>query len=184
MCVVFPPIWERWLILIKAEDLSASYCNLKMLSAGGGESLSSEKCYEVLCLEQKQAKMLQQLPVTSTDGHLFSSRHTAQWPGAHGNKPPVPERAQLSPNLFSSTTSGGRKERKRVLDPNIPFKSNLQMVIYPKPTKCLRTHRKRKTKSAPFLHKPQPLLPQPSQCPVHSLLALPQVPKITFKYPF
>lgn len=155
-----------------------------MLSAGGGNHYLRRNSMRFYVSNKNKQRRSQQLPVTSTDGHLFSSRHTAPVARRPCEQPSCPwERAQLQTSPHLLLGEAGRRE-KEFWTPNIHFKSNLQMVIYPKPTKCLRSQRKPKTESAPFLHKPQPLLPRPSQCPVHSLLALPQVPKITFKYPF
>lgn len=151
-----------------------------MLSAGEGEIIIFP---EILWGFMSQTKTSRDDPAAPCNFHtwafVFLQTHCPS-----GRAPTwtafLSLRESSAPDLSSSITRGGRKERTSSGPQIFTWKSNLLRVIYPKSTKCLSSH----TESAPFLHKPQPRLPRPSQCPVPSLLALPQVPKITFKYPF
>lgn len=88
------------------------------------------------------------LPLTSTDWRSLPPNccHTVSRLPCER---PSRSRESSAPNTSVSITGGGRKKRKMIFYPKIHFTSDLQTLIYSKPTKGLSSHRKPK----PFLPK-------------------------------
>lgn len=151
MCIVFPADLGNMANINKSKLLHPLILYLKMLSGGEKKSLSSWKVYEGFTSETKMSKGAHSSLFRSQTSHLFSSRLAAT--ESHGfpcEKSSLSPRNSSAPNISMSLTWGGRKEKtkqnktKQLSTLKVGFMSSLQMLIHPKPTKCLRSSRKPK----------------------------------------
>lgn len=150
MCIVFPADLGNMANSNKSKLFHPFKLRSKTLS-GGEKSLSSWKFYEAFTYETKMSKRAHSSLFRSQTSHLFSSRLAAtEWHGFPCEKSSLSPRNSSAPNMSTSLSWGGRKEKtkqditKQLSTLKVGFMSSLQTLVYSKPTKCLRRSRKPK----------------------------------------
>lgn len=146
----------------KSQLLNAFTLQPKMLSAGEKIITFAEILWVFFCLKSKTSQSAARSLLLALAGVCFlpDAAAASRLPGAQ----PSRSRESSAPNVSVSIIRGGRKKRKMVFHPKIHFTSDLQTLIYSKPTKGLSSHRK-----------PKPFLPETTNAPSrqHTLAWLP-----------